>query len=54
MSWSTCQEIADAVGRNKGNVYKDLQELASAGYIVKHGNSYAKAGQEKKRENEGI
>ena len=37
---ATCQELALAVGRNKGTVYRSLQDLVSMGYLLKEGDSY--------------
>jgi hypothetical protein len=37
---ATCAEIAKAVGRDKGNIYKDLQEMVSKGLIRRGGLFY--------------
>lgn len=52
MPWSTCQDIADAVDRNKGSVYRDLQELGHSGYVIRHGKDYALSNQQAKEEQE--
>jgi hypothetical protein len=37
---STCAEVTEAVDRNKGSVYRDLQDLVAAGLLVKRGDCY--------------
>jgi hypothetical protein len=45
MKWSTCLQLAEALDRNKGSVYRDLQELIGQ-YVIKHGSRYALLGEE--------
>ena len=37
---ATCQQVALAVGRNKGTVYRSLQDLVNEGYLIQEGESY--------------
>jgi hypothetical protein len=40
MGMATLGDVVGAVERNKGSVYRDLQDLANAGLIVKNGHGY--------------
>jgi DNA-binding IclR family transcriptional regulator len=37
---ATCAELAEATGRNRGNVYKQLQELIAGGLIERDDDDY--------------
>jgi hypothetical protein len=41
METAGLMDIAEAVERNRGNVYKDLQSLVNAGLLVKSGSDYS-------------
>jgi hypothetical protein len=41
---ATCREVSHAVGRNEGNVYRDLQDLQKAGLIKRNGMIYSLPG----------
>jgi predicted transcriptional regulator len=38
---ATCREVSHAVGRNEGNVYRDLQDLQKAGLIKRNAMIYS-------------
>ena len=40
---ATCQQVALALGRNKGTVYRSLQDLVESGYLIQEGDSYVVA-----------
>jgi len=48
---ATCQDLAKAVGRNKGNVYRDLTQMVDSGVLCKAGDIYSLLGEESEREN---
>jgi hypothetical protein len=40
MGRATLKDVAEAAGRNKGSVYRDLQDLVAAGLLAQRGRLY--------------
>jgi len=40
---ATCQQVALSLGRNKGTVYRSLQDLLESGYLIQEGDTYVVA-----------